>query len=70
MSNINTECGADIVIQATIGGYNLWHDGVVIANLSPKGRDFILSDTSKQQCSIFDYDRGEFICGTLDQLDR
>ena len=70
MSNINIECDADIVIQATIGGYNLWHDGEVIATLSPKGRDFVLSDTSKQQCSIFDIDRNQFICGRLDQLDR
>lgn len=70
MANINVECGADIVVEATIGGFNVWHDGFVIANTSRNGKDIVIAGACARKMSVFDLDRNEFICGTLDQLIR
>lgn len=70
MANINVECDADIVIEATIGGFNVWHDGFVIANTSRNGKDIVIAGALARKMSVFDIDRNQFLSGTLDKLDR
>lgn len=70
MANVNVECDADIVIEATIGGFNVWHDGLVIINTNRNGKDIVIAGACARKMSVFDRDRNEFICGTLHQLIR
>lgn len=65
----NTELNADVVIDPTPAGYNIWVRDTVIANMTNEGYDFIMARMNMQQSSIYNLGTGQWIAGTLDQLD-
>lgn len=66
----NTEFNAQIVVQPTIGGYNIWHNDTVIGSMTDAGRKYIIAGAVTQQCSVYDMELGRFIAGTIDELMR
>lgn len=68
MKQYNTTYKADIVLEPTIGGYNIWNNDQILGSMTPEGRKYIFSRLDMQQCSIFDMEREQFVSGTIEQL--
>jgi len=65
----NTQYGADVVLEPTIGGYNVWARDTVLASITPEGYAFIIAGIASQQCSIYNAATGQWIAGDVGQLD-
>lgn len=64
----NTDLNADVVIDPTPTGYNIWVRDTVVANMTNEGYEYIFSRLFTQQASVYDLGSNQFLSGTLDQL--
>lgn len=62
---------ADFVIYRTVTSSILVEvsTGEVIANVTDAARDIVAAGISAQRKSLYDFDAGHFVCGTLDQME-
>ena len=68
--NVNTEHNADIVILPVplSSGYTAWQDGKRIAEGTAGAMRLIAAGASASKLSVFDFESGCFLSGTIDQL--
>ena len=68
MKKPNSEYKADVVLTKAIGGWVIWKNDSVVANVNRDGYDLVAAGAAAQKFSVYDEEMGQFLSGTLDQL--